>query len=265
MEPNNRSYICKICLKRFTKARNQRRHTQAHYTTFECRICGQQYSRKDNLRKHMKIPHIVNQRGGQNSTSTATTQSRHLVDPDRQRALNSRVQIKTFRAYNRDRYDLLTFLANIKRKVKRVLELRAKHSAVKWYVVARVQRFCEDQEGHVHTAVPFFRSIAYRLLTPSELTNDHDLNEAFQKVVASLEQYIRESSGWTIQNVESLQVHTVDYTPLRASTYIPLPTTLKKSCSILNIKNEDNRCFLYCILAKLHPHVMVPDHASCYQ
>ena len=136
---------------------------------------------------------------------------------------------------------------------------------MKWYIVARVQLFREDQEGNVHTVVPFFRSIAYRLLTPDELADEHNLNEAFQKVVASLEKYIHESSGWTIKHVESLQVHTVDYTPLRASSYIPLPETLNKSRSILNIKNEDNKCFLYCVLAKLHPHVAVPDQASSYQ
>ena len=64
--------------------------------------------------------------------------------------------------------------------------------------------------------------------------------------------------------VKRLLVHTVDYTPLAASSFIELPTTLKCSKSILNIKNEDNRCFVYCIIAKLFQHVSIPDRASSY-
>ena len=208
----------------------------------------------------MRTPHIANQQRGGQTTSSA----RLLADRNTQRALNNRIQIKTFRAYNRDRYDLLSFLANVRQKIKRVLKLRSRLTAVKWYLVARVQLVREDAAGNVHTVVPFFRSVVYQLLTPDELRNEHNLNEACQKIVASLEKYIHESSGWTVKTVENLQLHTIDYKPLSASAYIDLPTTLKLTRSILNIKNQDHRCFVYSVLAKLHPNVAVPDLASSY-
>ena len=201
-----------------------------------------------------------NQRGGQ---STPAPPARIVTDHATQTAINNMVQIKTLWPRNHDRYDLLSFLASAKEKVKGSIRLRARHTAVKWYVVARVQLYREDNEGNVVTIEPYFRSVTYRTLTPTELT-DHHLNEAYQKVMAGLEKFIHESSGWIVKSVKYLQVHTVDYTSLAASSFIELPTTLKRSKSILNIKNEENRCFIYCILAKLFPHVSNPHRASSY-
>ena len=136
-------------------------------------------------------------------------------------------------------------------------------SVVKWYTVARVQLYRKGQEENEHTTEPYFKSVTNRLLTPNELLN-HDLNEAFQKVVGSLEKYIHESSGWRLKMVLNVQVHTIDYSPLSASSFIELPRTLKCTQYILNIKNENDKCFLYCVLAKLHPNVAFPDRASSY-
>ena len=251
---------CPVCGKQFKLAKNRNLHKATHSTLYECRICGRNYTRLVNLRRHMKILHMNNQRGGQ---STPAPPARIVTDHATQTAINNKVQIKTLWPRNHDRYDLLSFLASAKEKVKGTIRLRARHTAVKWYVVARVQLYREDNEGNVVTIEPYIRSVTYRTLTPTELT-DHHLNEAFQKVMAGLEKFIHESSGWIVKSVKYLQVHTIDYTPLAASSFIELPTTLKRSKSILNIKNEDNSCFIYCILAKLFPHVSNPHHASSY-
>ena len=51
----------------------------------------------------------------------------------------------------------------------------------------------------------------------------------------------------------------VQYDPLRASTYLPLPTKIKDKKACLNIKNRDEKCFLWSVLASLHP-VQRRDH-----
>lgn len=144
---DNKKFLCDICGKKFTAARSHNLHKQTHFGSYKCNICGRQYTRKFNLKKHMRTPHT--QRGGQN------TSLRNVADRETQTAMNNKVQIKTFEAHNQDRYDLLTFLANIKQKVKGVIRLRARHSAVKWYLVARVQLYREDGNGNVHTVQPF--------------------------------------------------------------------------------------------------------------
>ena len=43
------------------------------------------------------------------------------------------------------------------------------------------------------------------------------------------------------------------YNPLRGETYIPLPKELAVKTAIINMKNEDNKCFLWCVLRALNP------------
>ncbi len=42
------------------------------------------------------------------------------------------------------------------------------------------------------------------------------------------------------------------YTPLKGSSYIPLPRKLKTKKAIINVKNNDNKCFMWSILAGIH-------------
>lgn len=51
---------------------------------------------------------------------------------------------------------------------------------------------------------------------------------------------------------------------LYGSTYIQLPTTRKQSFSLLNVRNNDNRCFVWCILAFLYPVNHEPQYVSHY-
>ena len=108
-----------------------------------------------------------------------------------------------------------------------------------------------DTDDGVTVTSPHFRSRTYTGLS-SETFSDHDLNEAFQKMHASMEQFLREGSGWYISRVIKLEIHTVIYAPVRASSYLPLPKTLAKNNGILNIQNTDEKCFLWCVLASLH-------------
>ena len=45
----------------------------------------------------------------------------------------------------------------------------------------------------------------------------------------------------------------VPYTPLKGATYLPLPKRIKDKKAVLNIKNNDQICFLWSILAAKHP------------
>ncbi|KAE9523040.1 hypothetical protein AGLY_016671 [Aphis glycines] len=45
----------------------------------------------------------------------------------------------------------------------------------------------------------------------------------------------------------------------RGSSYIPLPENIKNKHAIINVKNEDDKCFLWAILSALHP---VKKHAQ---
>ena len=49
-------------------------------------------------------------------------------------------------------------------------------------------------------------------------------------------------------------INVVSYIPLRGNSYIPLTSELQNSKKgFINIKNEDNKCFLWCHVRHLNP------------
>ena len=79
-----------------------------------------------------------------------------------------------------------------------------------------------------------------------------------------MEKYLREGLGWFVKQVIKLGVHTVNYSPIHRNMFLPLPKTRSMSHSILNVHNNDNKCFVYCILASLHPALDTPENVVHY-
>ena len=62
-----------------------------------------------------------------------------------------------------------------------------------------------------------------------------------------------EASGFQFQYIEEAVVEIYKVTDIKASSWVELPPNYKNSQSIINIKNEDNYCFIWCILAHIYP------------
>ena len=56
-----------------------------------------------------------------------------------------------------------------------------------------------------------------------------------------------------MEEIECLKLHLMRYRPVKGGSYVPLPKEIINSKSILNIQNKDDKCFLWYILAALHP------------
>ena len=79
------------------------------------------------------------------------------------------------------------------------------------------------------------------------------LKEMIIEILGNLIIYQKNGSGWYFKEIKRLEIHIVEYKPMRGGSYIPLPELIKKKNAITNIKNEDNKCFLWSILRYLHP------------
>ena len=86
-------------------------------------------------------------------------------------------------------------------------------------------------------------------------TNENDLyvtmTERAIENMATQQQV--EGSGWRFHSIIRLELHIVDYNPLRGETWIALPKALANKNVIINPKNKDNKCFMWCVLRKLNP------------
>ena len=45
----------------------------------------------------------------------------------------------------------------------------------------------------------------------------------------------------------ALDFHLLEFGPLRATSYIPIPTCIQNRKTVININNKDENCFLVCI------------------
>ena len=98
-----------------------------------------------------------------------------------------------------------------------------------------------------------FHSIGQKIIT--EETN---LIEVYHEMRDEIEERIKqmdnaEGSGWVFLEVENLTLYVDIWDPLKASSYIDLPKELKNKNAIINMKNGDNKCFLWCVLRALNP------------
>lgn len=65
--------------------------------------------------------------------------------------------------------------------------------------------------------------------------------------------YQKNGSGWYFKEVLNLEIHPVNYKPMKGSSYIPLSDVIMKKKAIINIQNKDEKCFQWSILRYLHP------------
>ena len=83
-------------------------------------------------------------------------------------------------------------------------------------------------------------------------------NETYDEMAAEILEEIDktemiEGSGWVTEEVEKLVLHTTRWDPINAGSYIELPQELKNKKAIINMKNQDDKCFMWSVLRALNP------------
>ena len=66
-----------------------------------------------------------------------------------------------------------------------------------------------------------------------------------------ISEFQEQGSGWSLQCILHLTVNINKYNPMRAGSFIPLPDVIKNRKACVNVKNDDNECFKWAVLAGL--------------
>ena len=83
-------------------------------------------------------------------------------------------------------------------------------------------------------------------------SNKYGLDRSLQEILYRIVNWINQGSGWIIESIESQYVNISIYSLLSGSTYIELPVKLKNPMKgLINIKSNDNKCFLWCHIRHL--------------
>ena len=74
---------------------------------------------------------------------------------------------------------------------------------------------------------------------------------------------VNKGSGWIVELIESQYINFSIYRPLSQSSYIKLPVELKSpEKGLINIKNNDQKCFLWCHVRHINPVKIHPERIT---
>ena len=83
-------------------------------------------------------------------------------------------------------------------------------------------------------------------------SDEFGLEQSFQEILYRIDNWINQGSGSIVESMEGFYLNVSSYSPLIGSTYIELPDELKNSRKgLINIQNDDNKCFLWCHVRQL--------------
>ena len=123
----------------------------------------------------------------------------------------------------------------------------------------------------VHTRVDEIKATLWS--SPLILLNESEIDEKIELAFENMENRIvlfsiTSKSNFIISKINSQYIDILKYKPLKGSSYIELPKELKNpKMGLINIKNEDQICFAYCLLNHLHQNEIKnnPQRVSNYK
>ena len=105
-----------------------------------------------------------------------------------------------------------------------------------------------------------YSPVYFNSATKTVINSDkYDLDKSFQEILYRTSNWINKGSGWIFESIDGEYVNISAYNALMGSTYIELPNGLNDPIKgLINIKNNDNKRFLWCHvrhlnLVKTHP------------
>ena len=147
-----------------------------------------------------------------------------------------------------DYNDSLVFLSDAKPSIINVLDTNRGIKAILYLICIMYK---QTNTGVVRQEFAFHSAIKLIL-------ENTDVGEVYNEMADEIEASIQkvenaEGSGWALEKIKNLTLHTAKWDPLNAGSYIDLPANLKNKKAIINMKNQDNECFKWCVLRALNP------------
>ena len=266
------THDCDVCGKTFKRKFDVSRHQRTVHgsATLQCGKCGVSFSRKDNYTRHIRSHHSSDTHKEKSNAShhKANTplkmqegkgtnqeeESKDVTTNDcitEEEAIEGNLKKITIPAEDQTKFDPMAFLKSKEEKIRSLLREALKNRLrIKFYLTLQV-RFNKIKGDQVQTTAPFFHGKCHVVLKKEDI--DFALRESLKKIFTSFLEYQREGSNWALDKVLGVNIHTVKYKPLKGSSFIQLPAKLANKKAIVNVQNTDQKCFMWSVLAALHP------------
>ena len=149
-----------------------------------------------------------------------------------------------------DKKDVIIQLEASKSSIKDLfIDLLNDARGFKYQITVKVLSKKYKPNGEIEFTPAYFNSS-----TKTVINRRYMLNKSFQEIFYRIDAWINRGSGWIIESIESQYINISTYRPLAGSSYIDLPIELKHPRKgLINIKNIDQKCFLWCHIRHINP------------
>ena len=108
-----------------------------------------------------------------------------------------------------------------------------------------------------------FRPVYFNSTTKTLINHKFSLKIVFQEILCRIDNWINEGSSWIAELIESQNIKISTYGPLSGSSFVKLPAELRSSKKgLINIKNNDQKCFLWCHVRHINPVKIHPERIT---
>lgn len=116
------------------------------------------------------------------------------------------------------------------------------------------ENIVDMHDGDSDGILPFFwQTRNKRIIATTNLEMWYKEN-VVDEMMSKIDETQENGSGWTLTEISEMTININKYVMFTASGYIPVPDDIDRNHSaIVNVKNKDEKCFLWSVLSALHP------------
>ena len=225
-----------------------------------CTSCSKMFARKSNLTKHMKICYVTPpaKRGVKRKNET---ESDVPVKRPRTDGIN-RVRSAFKGAASTYRINVTNLKDSIFAMKDKIEEYQKERNALKFTMAIHVE-FVKSSDPSIITDPPVVLNTQ-----PFEVYAETDISSSLIDVYKQLENAIsvfqKNGSGWTLSQINSLDLSMWELDPLRGSSYHELPEWIIDKRAVVNVKAYGNDCFKWAFLAGMHEPTSATNRNKMY-
>ena len=210
----------------------------------KCNVCRKQFTTNKELQKH-RYHHFFKNAKDLNFSDEIEGKDEYIEE----KTAFSRNLIE--RTWNINNYtDLIKSIQSHKNQILKLIytTIREHSSPIKFSLAVKLKTFKLTNENEKEFITIGLHSGTHYLATSDEA--EQRFSDCSQILWENFEKWNTLGSGINLEKVESITLKIAKTRIMQGSSYIPTPKLFPRS--ILNIRNNDNRCFEYAILAALH-------------
>ena len=119
----------------------------------------------------------------------------------------------------------------------------------------------ENDQGEMMHVPGFFGTL------PQDIDGARDLDLAAisSELAAQVEHWNSRGSGFVLERITKFVICITKFRPLHGSSYIATPKYLANKKCIINVENDDQKCFLWAVLSAIHPVEVHAERLSHYR